>query len=107
MDRVHVVVIKHICEHTGLRVPAMRALTQYKQSDSKTIISSACTSTWTSGVMEAAGERWLEGLARQTAYCGFFLVFDSPWLLKRVLGAISSIATCSRSTAAAHAVIQM
>ena len=30
------IVVRHICEHSGLRVPAKRALAQYDQSGSKT-----------------------------------------------------------------------
>jgi len=65
---VPVVVIRHICEHSGLRVPAKRALAQYDQSGSKTIHQRRLRIHVGIRVMAAVDEQWLEGLARQTAY---------------------------------------
>jgi len=65
---VPIVVIRHICEHSGLRVPAKRALAQYDQSGSNTVHQRRLRIHVGIRVLEAADEHWLENLARQTAY---------------------------------------
>ncbi|PVX36703.1 MULTISPECIES: Tn3 family transposase [Janthinobacterium] len=68
LSSVPAIVVRHICEHSGLRVPAKRALAQYDQSGSKTIHQRRLRGYVGIRVMDSSDEYWLEDQALQAAH---------------------------------------